>query len=188
MAKKPARESPPHPRKVFLLADKGAFTASLIRKVNREKDITVCGKANDLKDAITAIPRLCPDLVIVSIAFRGERELGRIKKLRAKRSPSEFRVLVLSPHADPGFAKHALRAGADGYILSHEPLEEIVCAIRDLLAGHMYVSERVMAERSAKLRPTGANRARARNRLAVRKERKRSQQASNPDWKTFMIM
>ena len=122
--------------------------------INSESDLTVCGEAEDAEHALEAIRSLRPDLVLVDISLPGKSGLELIKELRARNGG--VRLLVLSMHDEALYADRVLRAGGDGYIMKEEDPEEVVHAIRDVLDGHLYVSDEIMAWRP-KAAPKGGS-------------------------------
>jgi DNA-binding NarL/FixJ family response regulator len=92
-----------------------------------------------------AIAQLKPDLALVDITLPGKSGLELIKELRAVNR--RVKLLVISMHDEALYADRVLRAGGDGYIMKQEDPEEIIHAIRDVLGGHIYVSEEVLASR-----------------------------------------
>jgi DNA-binding NarL/FixJ family response regulator len=130
-------------RKVFIVEDHPVFREGLVQIIGGEKDLTVCGEAGDADHALQAIARLKPDLVLVDITLPGKSGLELIKELRSR--TDKVRILVVSMHDEALYADRVLRAGGDGYIMKQEDPEEIVHAIRDVLGGHIYVSEEVLA-------------------------------------------
>jgi DNA-binding NarL/FixJ family response regulator len=133
----------PAPKQVFIVEDHPVFRQGLVQIVNAEPDLTVCGQAPDAEQALKDIVRLRPDLVLVDITLPGKSGLDLIKELRA--TNRKVKLLVVSMHDEALYADRVLRAGGDGYIMKQEDLDEIVHAIRDVLGGHIYVSEQVMA-------------------------------------------
>jgi DNA-binding NarL/FixJ family response regulator len=142
MSKTPNSQSR-KPWRIFLVEDHPAFREGLVQIISGEKDLSVCGQAGDADHALQAIARLKPDLVLVDITLPGKSGLELIKELRSRNS--KVRILVVSMHDEALYADRVLRAGGDGYIMKQEDPEEIVHAIRDVLAGHIYVSEQVLA-------------------------------------------
>src|SRR5208283_1820427 len=130
-------------RKIFIVEDHPVFREGLVQIIGGEKDLSVCGEAGDAEHALPAITRLKPDLVLVDITLPGKSGLELIKELRSRNS--KVRILVVSMHDEALYADRVLRAGGDGYIMKQEDPEEIVHAIRDVLAGRIYVSEEVLA-------------------------------------------
>jgi DNA-binding NarL/FixJ family response regulator len=133
----------PSPRKIFIVEDHPVFREGLVQIINGESDLAVCGEAEDAESALKAIPSLKPDLVLVDISLPGKSGLELIKDLRARNGG--VKLLVLSMHDEALYADRVLRAGGDGYIMKQEDPEEVIHAIRDVLGGHIYVSEEVMA-------------------------------------------
>jgi DNA-binding NarL/FixJ family response regulator len=130
-------------RKIFIVEDHPVFREGLVQIIGGEKDLSVCGEAGDADHALQAIARLKPDLVLVDITLPGKSGLELIKELRSR--DDKVRILVVSMHDEALYADRVLRAGGDGYIMKQEDPEEIVHAIRDVLGGHIYVSEEVLA-------------------------------------------
>jgi DNA-binding NarL/FixJ family response regulator len=126
--------------------DHPVFRQGLVQMVNAERDLSVCGQAKDAAHALEEIARLKPDLALVDISLPGKSGLELIKELRAVNRA--IKLLVVSMHDEALYANRVLRAGGDGYIMKQEDLDEIINAIRDVLAGRIYVSEEVMAGRS----------------------------------------
>jgi DNA-binding NarL/FixJ family response regulator len=131
--------------RIFIVEDHPVFRQGLTHIINSEKDLTVCGQAGEVASALAAINDLKPDLAVVDISLPGKNGLELIKELRA--SENRIKVLVVSMHDEALYAGRVLRAGGDGYIMKQEDPEEIVNAIRDILAGHLYVSEEVFSVR-----------------------------------------
>ena len=136
----------PSPQTIYIVEDHPVFREGLAQLVKAEQDLTVCGQAGDAAQALRAIPRLKPDLVLVDITLPGKSGLELIKELRPQNH--QLKLLVVSMHDEALYADRVLRAGGDGYIMKQEDPEEIIHAIRDVLGGHTYVSEQVMASRS----------------------------------------
>ena len=126
-----------------MVEDHPAFREGMVQIISGEEDLSVCGAAGDADHALQGIGRLKPDLVLVDITLPGKSGLELIKEIRARKS--KVKILVVSMHDEALYADRVLRAGGDGYIMKQEDPEEIVHAIRDVLAGHIYVSEEVLA-------------------------------------------
>ena len=146
MSKVSKTESANGVRKVFIVEDHPAFREGLVQILKCEQDLTVCGQAGDAVQAFQSISQLKPDLVLVDITLPGKSGLELIKEIRAVNQ--KVKLLVVSMHDEALYADRVLRAGGDGYIMKQEDPEEILDAIRDVLAGHIYVSEAVMASQS----------------------------------------
>ena len=129
-------------KKIYLVEDHPTFRQGVIQILNSEKYLKVCGAAGTVNQALPAIARTKPDLVLVDISLPGRSGLELIKELRSV--DRKVKLLVISMHDEALYAARVLRAGGDGYIMKQEDPDEIVRAIRDVLAGRIYVSEAVM--------------------------------------------
>lgn len=114
------------------------------RLLNFESDLEVCGQAGTVADALLEVRATRPDLVIVDISLAGRSGLDLVKDLAQSRHP--LLALVLSTHDEILYAERSLAAGARGYIMKSAPTDEILRAIRRVLGGKSYLSER-MSER-----------------------------------------
>jgi DNA-binding NarL/FixJ family response regulator len=142
MAKSIRQRSPKAAKKIFIVEDHPVFREGMVQMLSSEPDMVVCGEAGDAEKAYPEIMRLKPDLVLVDISLPGTSGLELIRRIRPVNRA--VKLLVVSMHDEAIYADRALRAGADGYIMKQEDLQEIIHAIRDVLAGHIYVSEEVM--------------------------------------------
>ena len=127
--------------RVLIVDDHPMVRYGLAQLINDTNDVTVCCEAGDVATAIAAVQQHRPDLVIVDIALGGEDGLELIGQLHA-RWP-ETRVLALSMHSEVLYAERALSAGASGYVTKQEPPEQVIKALRRVLAGRIYVGEAV---------------------------------------------
>ena len=143
--KQPA-SGPQH--RIFLVEDHPVFRDGLAKLLNAETDLTVCGEAGDAKTGLKNIRKLRPDLAVVDLGLPGKSGLELIKEIRAAKLP--VKLLVVSMFDEALYAQRVLRAGGDGYIMKQEDPQEIISAIRDVLAGHIYVSEDVFTRESLK--------------------------------------
>jgi DNA-binding NarL/FixJ family response regulator len=137
--------------RIFLVEDHPVFRDGLSKLLNAEDDLTVCGEAGDARQALKSITKLKPELMVVDLGLPGKSGLELIKEIRALKL--EIKLLAVSMFDEAIYAQRVLRAGGDGYIMKQEDPEEIVLAIRDVLAGHIYVSEEVFAKNSLKQPP-----------------------------------
>jgi DNA-binding NarL/FixJ family response regulator len=143
MKRKPARAAAPARRKVLLVDDHPITRQGLAQLVGNEPDLVVCGEAQDASGAITAVATLKPALVVVDLSLPGRSGLELIKDLAATH-PEVF-TLVLSMHDEMLYAERVLRAGARGYLMKQEGGLKVIEAIRRILEGQIYVSERMGA-------------------------------------------
>ena len=130
--------------KVLLVEDHPMFREHLTELINRDLEMTVCGEADNVEDAMRVIEEVHPDISIVDITLRGSSGLELIKEIKAKGHQTE--VLVLSMHDEDLYAERALRAGARGYITKNEASSEVIKAIRAVAAGEVYASRQMTAK------------------------------------------
>ena len=127
-------------RKRVLIVDDHPVTREGLRMIiNREADLIVCGEAENAVQAMQAVQKLAPDLVLTDINLPGKSGLELVKDLKAV-SPGIV-VLALSMHDESLYAERILRAGARGYISKHRPAAELLAAIRQVLDNHMFLSK-----------------------------------------------
>lgn len=127
--------------RVLLVDDHPVVRDGLAQLIRGEADLTVCGEAGSAEEALDAVNQLEPDLAIVDISLGGVNGIELIKNIKAIRPA--LVVLVLSMHDESQFAERALRAGASGYVMKREARDHIMQAIRKVLLGESYVSEKM---------------------------------------------
>jgi DNA-binding NarL/FixJ family response regulator len=128
-------------RTVFVVDDHPLLRQGLVMMINREPDLMVCGEAEDASGAIKAIAMKLPDIVIADISLSGPDGLDLLKNLRSLYP--ELPVLILSMHDETIYAERALRARANGYIMKQEATEKVLVAVRSILDGEIYLSNRM---------------------------------------------
>lgn len=116
----------------------------LAQLIAKENELVVCGEAEDAAQALGQIEKLKPDLALVDITLRSTNGLELIKDL-AIRVPTTA-VLVISMHDESLYAERVLRAGGRGYVMKQEGGKKLMEAIRHVLSGKTYVSEKISAK------------------------------------------
>jgi len=111
--------------------------------INSEPDLVVCGEAGDANEALAAAKALSPDMAIIDITLKDTYGIELVKQL--KELYPKLPMLVLSMHEESMYGERALRAGAKGYLTKQEASKKIVDAIRRILRGEIYVSEKLGA-------------------------------------------
>jgi DNA-binding NarL/FixJ family response regulator len=128
-------------RKVLVVDDHPIVRQGLTLLINQEADLLVCGVAEEMHSGLRAIQADRPDIVILDISLTGPDGLEMLKNIRIN-SP-HLPVLILSMHDESIYAERALRAGANGYIMKQEATEKVLVALRRILSGEIYVSDRI---------------------------------------------
>ena len=134
---------------VFIVDDHPLVREGLTNLINRQSDLIVCGEAKDSAEAIAGITKERPDVPIIDISLVNESGLELIKHL-IKQFP-QLAVVVLSMHDEALYAERALRAGARGYVMKHETSKSVLASIRRVLAGDIYISERIVNRMALRL-------------------------------------
>src|SRR6478609_2579011 len=140
MASKPPLTSPTKKHRVLLVDDHPIVRQGLALLIDRENDLSVCGEAEGAHSAFHAIATLRPDIVVLDISLSGPDGLDVLKEIRMK--TTHLPVLILSMHDESIYAERAMRAGANGYIMKQEATEKVLIAIRRILQGEVYLSDR----------------------------------------------
>jgi DNA-binding NarL/FixJ family response regulator len=128
-------------RKVLLVDDHPLLRKGLAQLINQEKDLTVCGEADDAGTAMKLIEAQRPDAAVVDITLPDSSGIELIKNIRL-RVPGTV-VLVLSMHDEGVYAERVLRAGARGYVSKGESPSRVIEGIRQVLKGEVFVSEKM---------------------------------------------
>jgi len=134
---------------ILVVDDHPIVRQGLAELINHEDDLTVCGLAEDAYQAMQAIKTSKPDMVIVDISLKETSGVGLIKDIKVQYP--NLPVLALSMHDESLYAERAMRAGARGYIMKQEATEKVITAIRKVLDGQLYASERMTARMMRKI-------------------------------------
>ena len=127
--------------RILLVDDHPLVRRGLADVFAREPDLEACGEAGDVAEALAAVERTKPNVVIVDLTLKPGHGIELIEKLK-NRDP-DLIILVSSMHDEMLFAERVLRAGARGYISKQEPPEALIRAVRQVLRGEMYLSPRM---------------------------------------------
>jgi DNA-binding NarL/FixJ family response regulator len=128
-------------KRILIVDDHPIVREGLVQQLNREPDLMVCAQASQAAQALSAVVEHQPDLVLVDINLPGRGGLELIRDIRVLRP--KMPMLVLSMHDEFVFAERALRAGGRGYLSKEASGEELLKAVRHVLAGEIYVSHTV---------------------------------------------
>jgi DNA-binding NarL/FixJ family response regulator len=139
-------------RKVLIVDDHPIVRQGLRLMIDLEPDLVVCGEAQSEREARTAIRELQPDVVVVDISLAQGDGLELVRDAHAQHP--ELPMLVLSMHDELIYAERMLAAGASGYIMKHAASDQLLVALRKVLAGGIYLSEQ-LEKSHARLRNGG---------------------------------
>ena len=114
----------------------------------------VVGTARNGRELLAAVKQLKPDAAVVDISMPGMNGIDAIRRLKA--SHPDVRTLLLTMHREVAFAAEAFRAGASGYILKDSETDELIKAVREVVAGHFYITPLITKETLSELMQHGA--------------------------------
>src|SRR5438552_1320720 len=134
----------PDAKRIVIVDDHPLFRKGLQELIHSDGNFAVCGEANNASEGIEVIRKLAPDLAIVDLSLPGANGIELIKNIRAEFS--KLPILVLSMHDESLYALRALRAGAEGYVMKHEAMANVIQAIHEVFNGRPYLSPAMAAQ------------------------------------------
>jgi DNA-binding NarL/FixJ family response regulator len=142
---------------VVVVEDHPVLREGLKQLIDGQPDLFCVAVADNASDAKRLLEHCKADLMLLDLRLKAGDALDLIKSLRVEHP--ELKVLVLSQYDELVFAERALRAGASGYIMKENATDEVLRAVRKVLAGELYFSERVAAaivQRTLREKPNGS--------------------------------
>lgn len=134
--------------KILIVDDHPLVRQGLIGLISTQPDFEVCGEASGIAEARRIAAETHPDVAIIDLTLEDGSGIDLLKDLRD--AHPNLRLLVLTMHDELVFAERALRAGAMGYVSKQEVSRTIIAAIREILSGKLYLSQRT-TERMVRL-------------------------------------
>jgi len=128
--------------RILIVDDHPVIREGLTQIINRESDLLVCAEAGSIGEAVKAVKKQKIDLALVDMLLDSTTGIQVIKKIKIL--CPDIIALVFSVSDNPQYVKQAIEAGARGYITKDEISEEIVNAIRRILKGQIYISNRLI--------------------------------------------
>ena len=129
--------------KIFIVDDHPIVRQGLAQLIDSEPDLAVVGQGEDAYGSLRAIKAAKPDLCLVDVSLKDSDGIELLKELKSHEP--DLPVLILSMHDESLYAERALRAGAKGYIMKQEAPQVLLAAIRKVLGGQVYVSDKMSA-------------------------------------------
>ncbi len=127
--------------RILLVDDHPIVRRGLAQLINYETDLFVCGEAGSAQEALSAIEKLQPQVIVLDLSLGNTNGISLIKDIRNQYGP--IPILILSMHDENLYAERALRAGALGYIMKEEATERVIEAVRRVLRGEIHLSEKI---------------------------------------------
>jgi len=131
-------------KQVYLVDDHPIVRQGLIKLIEQEDGLEVCGESGTVSDALEALKKLGPDVILVDISLEDSNGLELIKLVDDL--GMQIPMLVLSMHDESLYAEHALRAGASGYVMKQAASNTLIQAIEKVLDGEIYVSKAMSSQ------------------------------------------
>ena len=139
-----AKQPQQNKKRILVVDDHPVLRKGLVRLIDSKDEFVVCGEASTAADAMALIRELEPHLAIVDIGLPGASGIELTKTIRAEFQ--KLPVLILSMHEEAFYATRALRAGAMGYIVKQDAIDNIAEALREALNGRCYLSPVIAAQ------------------------------------------
>jgi DNA-binding NarL/FixJ family response regulator len=128
-------------KRLLLVDDHPIMRHGLAQLIRSEPGLEVCAEAGSACEGLAAVDRHCPDLVVIDLTLPDKNGLELLKDIQSMH-PGTL-CLVLSMHDEDMYGERALRAGARGYIMKEVAADNLVTAVRKVLAGGIYVSDAI---------------------------------------------
>ncbi len=128
----------------LLLADDHRIVIEGLRSI-LEAEFDLVSTVGDGRALLAAAARHDPDVIVVDISMPLLNGIEAARQLR--KSHSRAKIIILTMHDDLTYATRALEAGASGYVLKHSAPAELVMAIREALAGRVYMTPSIAKKR-----------------------------------------
>ena len=128
-------------KRIVVIDDHPIVRQGFVQLINMEKDLEVVGEAETAADGFQIIRNNKPDMALIDLSLKESNGLELIKDV-VHFLPG-LPILVVSLHDENIYAERALRAGAKGFIMKAEATENVMTAIREVLCGKVYLSDKV---------------------------------------------
>jgi len=130
-------------KKILIVDDHPMMRQGLTQLIDNEPDLKVAAEADTGGQGLDIVVKEKLDLAVLDISLPDKNGLELIKDIRSVNP--ELPILIISMHDEALYAERVLRAGARGYIMKQEGGTKLLQAIRQVLTGQIYVSEKMSA-------------------------------------------
>src|SRR5687768_16955231 len=125
--------------KIYIIDDHPIMVQGLKELINSQKDLRVIGFSEDWHVALEQVKKLAPDLILLDVTLKDANGIEVLKNLKIH--VPHIKILMLSMHDENLYAMRSLKAGAQGYIMKQEGVDQVLAGIRQVLSGDVYLSE-----------------------------------------------
>lgn len=139
---------------VLIVDDHPIMRQGIRLLLEQQEDIRVCAEAESLSDAVSAVVEREPDVALLDLSLKDSSGLELVRGIRSR--SGEVKILALSMREEPFYAERILRAGASGYVTKEDGTDCLLEAIRTVITGQIYISEK-MAARMIRIFVGGGN-------------------------------
>lgn len=142
--------APSIPIRVLLVDDHHLVRAGIRSVLAMDSEFDVVGEAGSIGEALTLIEQVSPHVIVLDLSLPDASGVGGLARVRAV--APDAKVLILSMHDDPEYARQAVRGGASGYLLKDDAATDLRSAVRTAIMGGTFFSPpmaRALAERSS---------------------------------------
>lgn len=128
-------------KKIYLVDDHPLMRKGLAMTIDNEVGFEVCGQAESAEEALNEILEIKPDAAVIDISLPGMNGIELVKNLLHQQP--NLKILIVSRHDEELYAERAIRAGAKGYLMKLEAVEVLISAIKQILNGNLYLSDKI---------------------------------------------
>jgi DNA-binding NarL/FixJ family response regulator len=139
----------PAKKRIYIVDDHPLMRKGMAMTLENSVEYTVCGQSESAEEALSEIPSLKPDACVVDISLPGMNGIELVKNLLAQ--IPDMKILVVSRHDEELYAERAIRAGAKGYLMKLEAGEVLVSAVRQVMNGGIYLSDKIGSQMIMKI-------------------------------------
>lgn len=125
--------------RILIIDDHPIVCEGLTKSFEQEKNLSVCGVAEDGITALASIEKLKPDVLVVDLSLKGTDGLDLIKNIRDQKYTMP--ILVLSMYNESIYAERVIRAGAQGYVMKKDSIDVVIAGINEIMAGKLFLKE-----------------------------------------------
>jgi DNA-binding NarL/FixJ family response regulator len=126
--------------RVVLADDHEMFRAGLRRLLEAEPGVQIVGEAADGNAAVQLVDQVLPDVIVMDLSMPGMDGIAATRQILGKSASRSTKVIALSSLSDVQRCSAMLEAGAVAYVVKHSAFEELITALREVVAGRSYVS------------------------------------------------